>query len=96
MATIAQQTEGSLARRLSVSRVAIATSLSALAFVVLCWLGAIIGFGPANHMFISLFSGAETNSFPALLIAVCWAFFGGAIIGAVYATIYNVLAPLER
>ena len=84
------------ARRLNVLRVAVATSLSAMTFVVLCWLGARIGFGPAGHMFLSVYSPAEVTSVVTLLAGLCWSFLGGAIIGAVYATIYNLLAPLER
>ena len=83
-------------RRLNVLRVAVATSLSAMAFVVLCWIGARIGFGPAGHMYLSAYSPAEVTSVVALLAGLCWSFLGGAILGAVYAIIYNLLAPLER
>ena len=83
-------------RRLNVLRVAVATSLSTMTFVVLCWIGAKIGFGPAGHMFLSVYSPAEVTSVITLLAGLCWSFLGGAVIGAIYAIIYNALAPLER
>ena len=83
-------------RRLNVLRVAVATSLSTMTFVVLCWIGARIGFGPAGHMFLSVYSPAEVTSVITLLAGLCWSFLGGAVIGTIYALIYNALAPLER
>ena len=94
MATTAREFSG--ARRLNVLRVALATSLSTMTFVVLCWIGARIGFGPAGHMFLSAYSPAEVTSVTALLAGLCWSFGGGLVIGAIYALIYNALAPLER
>ncbi len=96
MATSAQQIERVSGRRLNVFRVTVATSLSAVAFVVLCWIGARIGFGPADHMFVSMFSDAEVTSVAALLAGLCWSFLAGAVIGAVFASIYNALAGFER
>lgn len=96
MATTAQQAERAPGRRLSVLRVTVAASLSAVVFVVLCWIAARIGFGPAAHMFVSMYSDADVTSIPALLAGICWSFLGGAILGAVYALIYNGIASLER
>ena len=96
MATTAQQIERTSYRRLNVLRVTMATSLAAIVFLLLCWIGARIGFGPATHGYISMFSDADVTSLPALLLGICWSFFGGAVIGAIYALIYNALAPLER
>ena len=96
MATSAQQLEYAPTRRLNLLRVTIATSLAATAFLLLCWIGARIGFGPATHMYIGLFSDAGVTSAAALLVGLCWSFGGGAIAGFLYAFIYNLLAPLER
>ena len=96
MATTAQRIDGAPYRRLNVLRVAAATSLAATTFLILCWIGARIGFGPGTHMYVNMFSDAGVTSATALFAGICWSFLGGAIIGAVYALIYNVLAPLER
>lgn len=96
MATTAQQIERTTYRRLSVARVAVASSLSAVVFVILCWIGGRIGLGPATHMYVNMFSDAGYTSVAALLAGVCWSLIGGAAIGAIYALIYNALAPLER
>jgi hypothetical protein len=96
MATTAQQLDGAQGRRLNPLRVTVATSLAAAAFLVLCWIGASMGFGPGTHMYVSLFSEAGVTSAVALFAGVCWSFFGGAIIGLIYALIYNSLAALER
>ena len=96
MATTAQQIDRTSYRRLNALRVTVATSLAAVVFLVLCWIGARIGFGPGTHAYISLFSNADVTSVTALLLGICWSFFGGAVIGVIYALIYNALAPLER
>lgn len=95
MATTAQPIERASYRRLNVLRVAAATSLTAMTFLVLCWIGARVSFGPLTHMYVSMFSDAGVTSGTALFVGICWSFLGGAIMGAVYALIYNALAPLE-
>ena len=95
MATTARQIERSSSRRLNVLRVTVATSLAGTAFIILCWIGAVIGFGPASHMYVNMFSNAGVSSLPALLAGICWSFLGGGVIGAVYALIYNAFASLE-
>ena len=96
MATTAQPIARSPARPLNVFRVTAATSIAALMFLVLCWIGARIGIGPGTHMYVNMFSDAGTTSAAALFAGVCWSFLGGALIGAIFALIYNALAPLER
>lgn len=96
MATSAQQIERAPSRRLNVLRVTAATSLAAVVFLILCWIGARIGFGPGTHMFVAMYSDADVTSATALFAGICWSFLGGAIIGVLYAAIYNLLAPLER
>ena len=95
MATAAQQIERTSCPRLNALRVTVTTSLVAVVFLILCWIGARIGFGPGTHGYISLFSDADVTSATALFLGICWSFFGGAVVGAIYALIYNALAPLE-
>jgi len=96
MATSAQQIDVDRASRLNSFRVALTTALAATIFLLLCWIGASIGFGPATHMYIQLFSGAEPASGLALIVGLCWSLVGGLVAGGLFAFIYNLLAPLER
>lgn len=96
MATQPQQLAYSPARRLNVLRVTVATSLAAVVLLILCWIGASIGFGPATHMYVNLFTNADATSGIALFAGICWSFLAGAVVGALYAFMYNALAPLER
>ena len=96
MATATQEVRLSSAPRLGVARVALTTALAATAFLLLCWIGARLGLGPATHMYIQLFSPADVTSGLALIVGLCWSLVGGLVIGALYALIYNLLAPLER
>lgn len=95
MAATAEKLDRSSAR-LNVLRVAVATSIAATLFLLLCWIGARIGLGPASHMYVNLFTNADVASITALVVGLCWSLFGGALIGALYALIYNALASLER
>lgn len=95
MATTAEKLDPSSAR-LNVLRVAVATAIAATLFLLLCWIGARIGLGPASHMYVNLFTNADVASTTALIVGICWSLFGGALIGALYALIYNALASLER
>lgn len=94
MATSAKPTSG-ISRRLNVSRMALTAAFTGVLFIVLCWVGAVIGIGPLTHMYIQLFSAAEVTSVLSLLIGICWSLFGGLIAGGLFALIYNLLAPLE-
>ena len=96
MATTAGQMGYSSANRLNVFRVSLTTALAATAFILLCWVGAVIGLGPVSHMYLQLFSAADVTSAVALIVGICWSFFGGLIAGGLFAVIYNLLAPLER
>jgi hypothetical protein len=95
MATSAQPASLTTGNKLNVLRVATAASLSAVAFVLLCWIGARLGLGPATHMYIQLFSGADVASIAALLVGLCWSLAGGAIAGGLFAFIYNLLAGID-
>lgn len=95
MATSARVAGYGTSRRLNVSRVALTTAFTAVLFTTLCWIGAVIGIGPLTHMYIQLFSPAEVSSGLSLLIGLCWSLVGGLIAGALFAWIYNLLAPLH-
>ena len=96
MATSTQEIGFSSTRRLGIIRVGLATALAATLFLLLCWIGARIGLGPATHMYIQLFSAEDVTSGLALIVGLCWSLAGGFVAGALFAWIYNLLAPLER
>lgn len=95
MATATQEFSFTAAPRLGVARVALTTAFAATAFLLLCWIGAALGLGPATHMYIQLFSAAAVTSGVALLLGLCWSLVGGLVAGALFAWIYNLLAPLD-
>lgn len=95
MATATHEVRLSSAPRLGVARVALATSLAATAFLLLCWVGARLGLGPATHIYIQLFSPADVSSALALIVGLCWSLVGGLVAGALFAWIYNLLAALD-
>lgn len=80
----------------NVFRFALTGALAAGVFYGLCWLGAFLPIGPATHMYLKLFTGADINSGLALAQGLCWSFAFGLIAGALIAFIYNLLAPLDR
>jgi len=95
MATTTTDTTA-LAGKASVRRLALTGALSAGLFYLICWLGAFLPLGPATHMYIKLFTGAEINSTLALVQGMGWSLVFGLIAGTLIATFYNLLAPLDR
>ena len=94
MATLASDTRA-VPHRLGILRLAFTGALSATAFAVLCWVGARLGLGPVTHMYLQLFTTADTGSALALLIAVCASFVAGLVAGGLIAFFYNVLEWLD-
>ncbi len=82
--------------RANVLRFALTGALAAAVFYAICWLGAFLPIGPATHMYLKLFTSADINSGLALVQGLCWSFGFGLIAGALIASIYNLLAPLDR
>ena len=82
--------------RANVLRFAVTGALAAAIFYAICWLGAFLPIGPATHMYLKLFTSADINSGLALVQGLCWSFGFGLIAGALIASIYNLLAPLDR
>ena len=88
--------ESASAHVVNVARLTIAGALSAAAVLVLCWLGTFVPFSSPTHAYISLFTNAEVNSGLALVEGTCWSLLFGALVGGVFALIYNATAPLDR
>ena len=47
-------------------------------------------------MYLKLFTSADISSSLALVQGLCWSLAFGLIAGALIASIYNLLAPLDR
>ena len=94
MATIASEMNIS-ARRVNVVRFALTGALASTVFFVLCWLGALLPFGPATHMYLQLFTNSDVSSGAALFQGVCWSLVFGLVAGALIAFFYNSLALLD-
>ena len=82
--------------RANVLRFAVTGALAAAIFYAICWVGAFLPIGPATHMYLKLFTSADINSGLALVQGLCWSLGFGLIAGALIASIYNLLAPLDR
>lgn len=81
---------------LNVLRLGITGGLTAGLIFVLCWLGTFVPFSSPTHGYITLFTNAEIRSGSALAQGSCWSLLFGFIVGAVFAFIYNLTAPLSR
>ena len=95
MATTTTETDGVI-RRAPVLRFALTGAIAAAIFYLICWLGTFLPIGPSSHMYIALFTSAESNSSLALGQGLCWSIAFGLIAGALIGFIYNMLAPLDR
>lgn len=95
MAISTSETGGS-GGRANVLRFALTGALAAAIFYATCWLGAFLPIGPATHMYLQLFTSADINSSLALVQGLCWSLGFGLIAGALIASIYNLLAPVDR
>lgn len=81
---------------LSVMRLVVAGGLTAAVVFVLCWAGTFIRFSSPTHAYISLFTPAEISSAQALAEGALWSLFFGALVGGLFALIYNATASLGR
>lgn len=84
------------ADKLSVRRFALTGAIVATVFYALCWIGAFLPIGPATHMYLQLFTGAELSSATALIQGVVWSAVFGMIAGGLIAIIYNGLGSVGR
>ena len=83
-------------QHLSAVHLGISGGLTAGLIFVLCWLGTFVPFSSPTHGYITLFTNAEISSGSALAQGACWSLLFGFILGAVFAFIYNLTAPLSR
>lgn len=89
-------TEAREAHTLSVTRVSVATGVSAAVLFVLCWIGTFVPFSSPTHAYIGLFTNADYSSAAALLEGTCWSLLFGLSVGATFVLIYNATGPLGR
>ena len=94
MATLVRETDKAPSR-VDVVRFALTGALSATIFFFLCWVGALLPFGPATHMYLQLFTSADVNSGLALWQGLCWSLAFGLIAGAIIALSYKLVAAID-
>lgn len=80
----------------SVARLPVAGGVTAAVVFILCWVGTFIPFSSPTHAYISLFTNADIGSVQALAEGALWSLLFGALIGALFALVYNATAPLGR
>lgn len=90
------QTASDHRHALSVSRLLVAGGVSAAAIFLLCWVGTFIPFSSPTHAYISLFTQADIGSVRALVEGGLWSLLFGAIVGSVFASVYNATSRLGR
>jgi hypothetical protein len=83
-------------RRASVLRFAATGVIASALFYILCWAGQFLPVDPATHMYLQLFTNAETTSALALMQGTVWAIAFGLVGGAILAFAYNATAFLSR
>ncbi|HEU4705183.1 MAG TPA: hypothetical protein VFS45_05715 [Sphingomicrobium sp.] len=81
---------------IGVRRLTVATGATAAAVFILCWLGTFVPFSSPTHAYIGLFTIAGPSSVQALTEGTLWSLLFGALVGAVFASIYNATAALAR
>jgi hypothetical protein len=84
------------AHSLGVTRLAATGGISAGLMLVLCWIGTFLPVSGPTHAFVGLFTIAETQSVTALAEGTLWSLLFGTVAGAVLASVYNLLAGLDR
>lgn len=98
MATTSHTTlaETDRSHMLSVTRLLVAGGVTAAAVFILCWAGIFLPFSSPTHAYISLFTNADMSSGRALAEGTLWSLLFGALVGALFALVYNATAPLDR
>lgn len=84
------------AHTIGVARLAAAGAMTAAVVFALCWIGTFIAFSSPTHAYIGLFTSADTSSLEALAEGGGWSFLFGGLVGALFASLYNVLAGIDR
>ena len=88
--------EASVGHTVSVTRLLIAGGATAAVVFVLCWVGTFVTFSSPTHAYIGLFTNAEISSGHALAEGTLWSVLFGALVGVVFALIYNATAAIRR
>lgn len=96
MATISPATlpETDRTGSLGVVRLLVTGGLTASVVFLLCWVGAFLPYSSPTHAYIGLFTTAEYTSQQALVEGFCWSLLFGGVVGAVFASIYNLTGRL--
>ncbi|GAC1575565.1 MAG: hypothetical protein NVS3B5_06650 [Sphingomicrobium sp.] len=81
---------------LSVTRILIAGAGTATLVFVLCRVGTFLSFASPMHAYIRLFTNADFSSGRALAEGTCYSLVFGALVGAIFAVVYNATASLDR
>lgn len=81
---------------LSVPRLFVTGGVTAAVVFLLCWVGTFVPFSSPTHAYIALFTNAEMGSAQALVEGAVWSLLFGALVGALFALIYNATGSLGR
>jgi hypothetical protein len=84
------------AKTVSVARLLVTGGATAAIVFILCWVGTFIPFSSPTHAYIGLFTNADATSVQALAQGTIWSLLFGALVGAVFALIYNGTARIGR
>ena len=95
-ATAISPATSSTGRTIGVTRLIVAGGLTAVVAFALCWLGTFVPFSSPTHAYISLFTTAPVNSATALIEGAMWSLLFGALVGGLFAVIYNLTSGLDR
>lgn len=90
------QAETGRGHMLSVTRLMVAGGVTAALVFILCWVGTFLPFSSPTHSYISLFTLAEKNSGLAVAEGTLWSLLFGALVGALFALVYNATTSLGR
>lgn len=82
--------------RVGVLRLSIAAGLTMGAVFVLCWVGLFIPFSSPTHAYVGLFTAADPTSALALAEGTFWSLLFGALVGGLFALIYNATVSIRR
>ena len=88
-ASIHSGREDARRHRVGVRRLVVAAGLTAAAVFVLCWVGLFVPFSSPTHAYVGLFTDADPKSAMALAEGALWSLLFGALVGGLFALIYN-------
>lgn len=82
--------------KVSITRFALTGALASAVFFTLCWVGTLLPFGSATHMYLKLFTAGPVTSGPAMAQGFLWSVAFGAVAGGLIGISYNMLGVFER